>query len=62
MYVVFAMQAKTANVSVSDVASVLSSTGTGTPPVGGPAALTAANKVFGATAASLANMSGHPLC
>lgn len=55
------MQAKAANVSVNDVATVLSTTGGGTPPVGGPAALVAANKAFGATAASLAKASGQLL-
>jgi len=45
-------------VSVSDVASVLSTTAGSPPPVGGPAALIAANKAYGATAAALANVSG----
>ena len=53
------VQAKAANVSVSDVASVLSTTAGTPPPVGGPAALAAANKVYGASSAALANVSGH---
>ncbi|DBA83862.1 TPA: hypothetical protein ACH3X1_006374 [Trebouxia sp. C0004] len=52
-------EAKEANVSVSDVASVLSTTAGSPPPVGGPAALIAANKAYGATAAALANVSGN---
>ena len=54
----FSLQAKAANVSVSDVASVLSTAAGSPPPVGGPAALVAANKAYGATAAALANVSG----
>jgi len=49
-------------VSVSDVASVLSTTTGSPPPVGGPAALIAANMAYGATAAALANVSGKLLC
>ncbi|DBA72145.1 TPA: hypothetical protein ACH3X2_010867 [Trebouxia sp. C0005] len=52
-------EAKAANVSVSDVATVLSTTAGSPPPVGGPAALIAANKAYGATAAALANVSGN---
>lgn len=54
----FCLQAKAANVSVSDVAYVLSTTTGSPPPVGGPAALIAANKAYGATAAAVANVSG----
>lgn len=52
-------KAKATNVSVSDVASVLSTAAGSPPPVGGLAALTAANKAYGATAATLANVSGN---
>ena len=53
-----ALQARAANITVQNVASVLATQGIDIP-VGGPAALEAANTVYGATATSLAAVSGE---
>ena len=53
------LQAKAANVTVEEVASVLATPGNATAPVGNHQVWQAANAVYGATAASL-NSAGMP--